>query len=178
MRRYGIPIPDRTEEPQPVLPSSAPHPIFERMVSEVLPHTIVDIGTCQGGSAIHFATISSAHVITVDKWDTQAGIECRDKFLREAGARKLGEQITALHMPSLAAAHLAFYTRLKPDLVYIDGRHDEKSVRLDIEAWLPLIPPGGILFGHDFNKGGVADAVKDRLGTVETEGVFWIWRVV
>jgi hypothetical protein len=39
------------------------------------------------------------------------------------------------------------------DFVYIDARHDERSVRQDLELWLPKVRPGGIIAGHDYVDG-------------------------
>ena len=36
------------------------------------------------------------------------------------------------------------------DVVYIDARHDYRSVAQDIDAWWPKVRPGGILAGHDY----------------------------
>ena len=49
------------------------------------------------------------------------------------------------------------------DFVYIDAAHDEASVAADLEAWAPLVRPGGILAGHDYVKArhcGVVQAVN------------------
>ena len=35
--------------------------------------------------------------------------------------------------------------------VYIDGAHDQASVKANLEAWWPLVRPGGIMAGHDFS---------------------------
>lgn len=37
------------------------------------------------------------------------------------------------------------------DVVFIDGNHKEPHVTHDIEFWVELLKPGGILCGHDFN---------------------------
>ena len=36
------------------------------------------------------------------------------------------------------------------DFVYLDARHDYRSVVEDICSWFPLVTPGGILAGHDY----------------------------
>lgn len=52
------------------------------------------------------------------------------------------------------------------DFVYIDGAHDYKNVRDDLEAWTPKVRVGGIVAGDDFydfpsGKGGVMKAVTE-----------------
>ena len=41
-------------------------------------------------------------------------------------------------------------SRLRPDMVFIDGAHDAASVARDITLWLPRLLPGGLLSGHDY----------------------------
>ena len=39
------------------------------------------------------------------------------------------------------------------DFIYIDGAHDYKNVKQDIELSYPLLAPNGIIGGHDFANG-------------------------
>jgi hypothetical protein len=39
------------------------------------------------------------------------------------------------------------------DFVYIDARHDEQSVRADLELWFDKVRPGGVIAGHDYVDG-------------------------
>jgi len=178
MRRYAIRIPDLDVTPETVLPSSAPHPVFARMIDDTKPDLIVEIGGCQGGSTVYMASLCDAEIITVDPWTGPAGVRALENFTRHIGSRKLGRRVIPLQMNSIAAATLAAKHDLQPRLVYVDGGHDEANVTIDIVNWLPLIPAGGIMFGHDHNMGGVSGAVKKCLGEgIERNGVFWIWRV-
>ena len=36
------------------------------------------------------------------------------------------------------------------DFVYLDARHDFCAMMEDLEAYWPLVTPGGILAGHDY----------------------------
>lgn len=49
------------------------------------------------------------------------------------------------------------------DFVYIDGNHDYKYVKKDIELYLPKIKSGGVIGGHDFRSThiGVIRAVSE-----------------
>lgn len=63
-------------------------------------------------------------------------------------------------------ASLKAYNRdLKFDSVFIDGDHRLDQVSADIESWLPLMKPGGIIAGHDYWTGhqGVMVAVNNVL---------------
>jgi predicted O-methyltransferase YrrM len=52
------------------------------------------------------------------------------------------------------------------DFVFIDANHSYKSVKQDIEAWLPKVRIGGLLTGHDFTPQfeGLQRAVEERFG--------------
>jgi hypothetical protein len=49
-----------------------------------------------------------------------------------------------------------------PEFVYIDGSHEESDVIRDLLAWWEVIPPHGLMAGHDFNAEhpGVTAAVE------------------
>ena len=66
--------------------------------------------------------------------------------VRAAGVAPLVEEMV---MPSSEAARalLARGTRLR--LAFIDGAHDEESVRDDIRLFMPLVRPGGLVALHD-----------------------------
>lgn len=67
------------------------------------------------------------------------------------------------------------------DIVYIDAEHDFDSCRADIMAWYPLVRPGGIIAGDDYQSAyGVPWAVHDQLPLGVTlnlapHGVWW-WK--
>ena len=67
------------------------------------------------------------------------------------------------------------------DFIYIDGRHDYESVKLDLELYLPKLKNGGIIGGHDYNKNNwpeVCRAVNEVIG--EPHKIFkdssWIYK--
>lgn len=58
--------------------------------------------------------------------------------------------------------------RALADMVFVDGGHQYHEAKGDIEIWLPLIKPGGIMAVHDFEKTakvwkGVDRAVRELL---------------
>ena len=48
------------------------------------------------------------------------------------------------------------------DAVYIDGEHDEESVREDIQEWRKKIKFGGYLMGHDFYLPHIKEILKEQ----------------
>lgn len=54
------------------------------------------------------------------------------------------------------------------DLVFIDANHSYESVKQDLEAWVPLVRPGGVVSGHDYNGfAGVTPAVDEHFPDTE-----------
>jgi len=45
------------------------------------------------------------------------------------------------------------------DFVYLDTRHDARSVREDLESWWPRVRPGGVIAGHDYLDGVLPEGV-------------------
>lgn len=50
------------------------------------------------------------------------------------------------------------------DFIYLDGRHDYMSVKSDIEWYYPLLKPGGIFAGHDYQDENGKEWKLDRNG--------------
>jgi len=63
------------------------------------------------------------------------------------------------------------------DLVFIDADHSYKSVKDDINLWLPKVRKGGILAGHDYYLKffGVIQAVHEAFGidNIGIKGIIW-----
>jgi predicted O-methyltransferase YrrM len=71
-----------------------------------------------------------------------------------------------MKMTSLEVAEHCQQFKATFDMVFIDASHDPDDVKADIQAWLPLVVPGGLICGHDFaphSWRGVCDAVKALL---------------
>ena len=84
------------------------------------------------------------------------------KNLKSYGAPEVVEEIVA---PSVRAASVLAERGVRLSLVFIDGAHDEASVREDIRAFVPLLVPGGLLALHDYDPGwpGVMAAHRAEL---------------
>lgn len=54
---------------------------------------------------------------------------------------------------SVAAAKRLFAEGHQPfDYIFIDAGHTEEECAADIEAWFPLVRPGGFVAGHDYDE--------------------------
>eukprot|EP00931_Biecheleriopsis_adriatica_P118591 TRINITY_DN93956_c0_g1_i1.p1 TRINITY_DN93956_c0_g1~~TRINITY_DN93956_c0_g1_i1.p1 ORF type:complete len:401 (+),score=63.91 TRINITY_DN93956_c0_g1_i1:26-1228(+) len=87
----------------------------------------------------------------------------------------------ATHLMQTGAEAAAWIRPESLDLVFIDGDHRLESVIADIEAWWPVIRPGGILSGHDFAitfpgvvEAAIRFAMETELRLFIAPEVWWI----
>ncbi|HEX3862567.1 MAG TPA: class I SAM-dependent methyltransferase [Stellaceae bacterium] len=165
------------------------HPIFERLLRELRPRHILEIGTWKGASAIHMARLQQglglhdAEIVCVDTWlgalefwaDHNDASRYRSlnltngfpavyyTFLRNVVAEAVASVITPFPTTSAIAARFFKRHNLTFDLIYLDASHDYEDVVADVAAYWPLVAPGGALFGDDFTQGwpGVVRAVSE-----------------
>jgi hypothetical protein len=71
-------------------------------------------------------------------------------FLRHLRAARVEDVVIPLKMSSHTAARL--FDPGSVDFVFLDGDHSEKAVCEDLQAWYPLVRPGGMLGVHDYSN--------------------------
>jgi hypothetical protein len=134
-------------------------------------HFIVEVGSWMGRTTRALIDNCPGIVYAVDTWD---GSEENQEFLKDKPNGFLyqkflenleGTRVIPMRMPSVAAAAHFANAKMQLGMVFIDGAHDEQSVRNDILAWRPLVKDGGLLCGHDYDWGwpGVVHAVRELI---------------
>jgi predicted O-methyltransferase YrrM len=93
-----------------------------------------------------------------------------DRFRRNIANAGLEDRIQELVMKSGEASQVLAERGVRLRMTFIDGAHDEDSVREDIGYMLPLMTPGGIVAFHDCSEGedgfpGVWRAIQSELGS-------------
>lgn len=65
----------------------------------------------------------------------------------------------------------------KIDFIWIDGSHEAKMVKLDLELWVPFIKKGGVVSGHDWQfksvRKGVSTYLKAKDYELKIQGRCW-----
>ncbi len=156
---------------------------------------IAEIGCWKGRSTRAMADNTEAIVYAVDTWRGTAQdphfkelIGKPEEYLMEIFLENMGDHCSEPHWHVRpcphedASTYFAKYLgggcyNRKFDMVFIDAAHDYASVRADILAWKPLLVPGGLMCGHDFetDRGGVVKAVKEIYPKARKVGVGTIW---
>lgn len=128
---------------------------------------IVEVGVWRGRSTVCWLENTSGVVYAVDAWPAdgcgcQAYEELRQKgreAIRNDALKNLAPWLASgrcflLEMRSNEAARVLqdLLQFRGADLVFIDGGHDLLTVADDIRNYLPLVRPGGLLSGHDYDE--------------------------
>lgn len=179
--------------------------IFRTLIKEVSPSVIIEVGSWYGASAIHMAKIVreeqiDCHIYCVDTWlgsfEHWTMTQLRKclmlkngypqffyQFLFNVKASGVSDLIIPVPNTSSIAAALFKVRRIRPQLVYLDGSHEERDVYSDLENYMPLLDGRGVIFGDDWNTyPGVQSAVgryfdkKDCEVDAPIEEAFWIAR--
>lgn len=180
-------------------------PVFLDLLSTVKPKLIVEVGSWKGASAIHMARLAKAlrldtRIICIDTWlgstehvlgqrpEWRESLQYRHgfpqlyfTFLANVVRAGVADRIVPLANSSDNAAPILAARQVAPDLIYIDGAHEEDAVYRDLRNYWPLLSPDGALIGDDFNWDGVRRAAErfaaEEQLTIDARGdKFVLWR--
>lgn len=147
--------------------------------------TILEIGAWQGRSSKALAMATPGVVYVSDDWRGEESTPVEPARLRTLFAQNLLAEIASgkvvqLHLSSEALHWMIDREWLNVpswfDMIFIDGSHDESSVRQDIDHALRRLAPGGILCGHDHGLRGVQNALREMLPDARVVAYsIWAW---
>lgn len=154
-------------------------PIFAGVLQQTKAKVIIEVGSWKGASAIHMArTFPDAIIYAVDCWLPPIGVGLGEfprtqlpehwdaptfyhQFLFNVLKSGCHDRILPVRGLTVPIASCLGAWGVQADAIYIDASHDENSVFLDLNAYYPLLRPGGILFGDDYSSHpGVKRAVQ------------------
>jgi predicted O-methyltransferase YrrM len=138
------------------------------------PGDYAEIGSWKGRTAVVQALgvqdggVTNARIYAIDYHQGSDGIE--ERIAREGSSlphfrhniRRMGfrDLICEMVMRSEEAARILTERGVRLRMVFIDGAHDEDSVRSDIRNFVPLVNPGGIVAFHDYDRPARPGVVK------------------
>ena len=134
---------------------------------------IVEIGSWMGRSTRALADSTRGHVLAVDTWRGSDEPECHRilkgqdvEWLFKEFYKNLEDHIKAGKVSpfQITSREAAKHCHLEQfDMIFIDASHDYDNVNADLAAWFPLLAPGGLICGHDYNAAhpGVMQAVTE-----------------
>jgi hypothetical protein len=153
--------------------------VFEDIINNVQPSLILEIGTWKGKSAIHMTNLAKKYcedviTICVDTWlgsdmvhqfaykdDKTWGMQGMYNrgyptvyFQFLSNVINAGLQDNIIPFPNttyVAGQWFAQQPQLRPDVIYIDACHGEDECYLDLKYFWPILQPGGVMFGDDFD---------------------------
>lgn len=149
------------------------------------PQLLVEVGSWLGRSAIEACLFYTSQLgwreftlICVDTWlgSTEHWLrpqsvavlqphngypQIYQQFLSQVALAGVSDYVLPLPQTSANGAHLIEALQLQPDWVYLDASHYTSDVLLDMDLYWPLIRPGGVLFGDDWNWPSVRQAVQE-----------------
>ena len=135
-------------------------PALDALANMLPPNpTIINIGAGAGTSGLLFLeSRPDVTLVTIDIQDESSPFGCLEgerQVINRAGlGHLLGERWYQIHADSKRVGRDYGDSVLPmPNMVFIDGDHSYEGAKGDIEAWVPLLPPGGIVAVHDYLKG-------------------------
>lgn len=177
--------------------------VFERLIKEVRPRTILELGTFLGASALHMAALArdlglNAQILCVDDFRGWPGFrqKFRDiqivngdvmlfyQFIQNVAYMNLTGTVVPVPYSTTGALRALCEWGIYADLIEVDAAHDFHSAWADINAAYAILRPGGVMFGHDYHtmmdNRGVRRAVnlfaKLKKLRVEPDGQHWVLR--
>jgi hypothetical protein len=155
--------------------------IYRELVSSLSNNAVMaEIGTWKGRSLCSIAHIlieKKIKVFAVDNFcgsATDVNIQWHAlnhdiRGLLETGLRKFKIYNNVVIMAEASESAAKNIQDESLDFVFIDAEHDHKSVKSDIECWLPKIKDNGIIAGHDWNLQSVQKAVHEKFRSKEVK---------
>jgi len=132
---------------------------------------IVELGSFCGRSAIALATPADGQSNragrSVNLVDPNGGLEgygaddSHERLKENLRRRDLLHLVSIRRMTAIEAADT--WDDGPVGLLFIDARHDEPSVRNDLEAWRPHLAPGALVVYHDANQPGPSTVAREEL---------------
>lgn len=118
-------------------------------VISINPKTILEIGTCNGGTFFIWANLASNLAITCDLNKSKIRDELYHSFPPPDSKCKVIPLAGDSHDQQFLETVKNILDGNQVDFLFIDGDHTEEGVRSDYNMYSPLVRSGGIIAFHD-----------------------------
>lgn len=118
-------------------------------VKSISPKTILEIGTCNGGTFFIWANLASELVITCDINKSKIRDELYHSFPPPDSNCKVIPLAGNSHDREFLETVKNLLNGKQIDFLFIDGDHTKEGVKSDYEMYSPLVRSGGIIAFHD-----------------------------
>ena len=124
--------------------------IYQEIVHETRPEAIVECGTFAGGSALYLA-----HLLDMIGAPPQSPVITIDigRYASRAAHPRIDYRVGSSTDPAIVAGVHATVAGRRT-LVILDSDHSAAHVAAELDAYAPLVPPGGYLIVEDTNVNG------------------------
>lgn len=159
------------------------NPIFARLIGQLRPKVIVEVGVWKGASILHMAAECKSRGLStvlfgVDGWWGHAGEMIGEptetpipanwqepshyeQFLFNVKASGHDDCIIPVWQLTRWGANCLGRWGVNACLLYVDADHDEEGALRDFRIYWPTLRQGGVMFGDDFgDEWGVPAAVR------------------
>ena len=120
-----------------------------KAVDSIRPKTILEIGTCNGGTLFIWANLASECVITCDLNKSKVREDLYRLFTPKSSKCEVISLAGDSHDPSFLEEVKKSLKGKTVDFLFIDGDHTEAGVKSDYNMYSHLVRPGGIIAFHD-----------------------------
>ncbi len=134
------------------------------LIENIKPTIICEIGNFKGMSAHFMASNSTAEIYCIDHWKgspehPRMGIDCSNLYeIFILNMWEFRDRIHPIINHSTAGLIELCFAGIIPQIIYVDGAHDEQSVRNDIKKARYCFP-FAVICGDDWTLPGVRDGV-------------------
>jgi predicted O-methyltransferase YrrM len=153
-------------------------------VVENIDGLVIEIGSWEGRSTVALANAAHPRCVhCCDTWEGSPG-EISAELAKDRDVHAIWRTNVETLTAGNVVEHRMGWREYVPTitqpvaLTFIDAEHTYVEVRDTIEAFVPLMVPGGIICGDDAHHEPVRQAVLDVLGIDEVfvDATIWIWQ--
>lgn len=137
------------------------------IANKIHPHVLYAVDTWAGGEHAPYEQMKYATTPIEKNFDNNIAVATQGNVIKN----KMDWHLFFEESPIFQMEPIAF--------IYIDGPHDYESVLDSLSVVAPMIAPGGVMCGDDYDDVSVRDAVDRyfKSDEVEDRGPTWVVRI-